>query len=581
MPHTSPKLLPDKYYLDYFEYLLQFVEKQYGGILNEKEWQFIRAFRSLSEEGRCLFVRLLNRSGRFFRTQKLTYQEISDLSQTLDELCREGFIAHFCDDHEPEATEVLDLFNKPELLAWLPLLELKPAGLSKLKKNELLLYLLENVPFSSLHDLLHTQEPVIRQAHQEEVDMLKFLFFGDLYGDMTDFVVRDVWDLRYESYDEGKFTPQFVSRKAAEDKYLLSKTYQQFKQLRETQPAADIYDWFINGIAAQSGWEATAQPVFDKLALRLGTLLEKNGLPELALRSYQYTVQPPSRERQARLLHKLKQLPEALAMCEQIQVNPKNADEKYFAIDFARRLENEIAKQASRKGTGKALRKSTTELLKSSNAVRVSATFKYQVEQGVIHYLSERSQQAVHTENHLWCSFFGLLCWDLIFDEDQQAIHHPLQRAPSDLYTPHFLDKRREQLEERLQVLHDRAAFMQLMQRTFTEKYGMGNPMVGWHESLLDLVLICYEKVKPEPLRKVMLEMATNLRENTRGFPDLFAWSDTDYCFIEVKSPNDHLSAQQLYWLQFFGENGIQAQVLRVEWEESEGNLKTEQTEEN
>jgi hypothetical protein len=91
--------------------------------------------------------------------------------------------------------------------------------------------------------------------------------------------------------------------------------------------------------------------------------------------------------------------------------------------------------------------------------------------------------------------------------------------------------------------------------------------MVGWHESLLDLVLVCYDKVKPEPLQKVMLEMAKNLKENTRGFPDLFSWNQEDYCFIEVKSPNDHLSAQQLYWLQFFAENGIQAKVLRVEWE--------------
>jgi len=567
MLNHSPKELPAKYYLDYFEYLLGFVRKQYGALLNEREANFIQAFRSLSEEGRCLFIRLVNRQGHFFRTQKLNYQEISDLVQTLEELCDKGFISYFCADHETQANEVLDLFTKPELVQFLPLLELKPATPSKYRKPELLTYLLENVSFPTLQELLQASEPIIRQGFHEEVEMLKFLFFGNLYGDMTEFVIRDVWDLRYQTFDDSKFTPLFLSRREAEDKYLLSKTYQHFKQMRDEMAPADLYDWFINGIAQQTGWEASAQPVFDKLVLRLGALLEKKGLPDQALRTYQYTAQSPSRERQVRLLHKLKLLPEALALCRQIKESPRNADEKFFATDFIHRLENDLAKQTAQKSRPKVLRKSTTHLLKASESVSVSENFKYQVEQGVIHYLSERNHTAVHTENHLWCSFFGLLCWDLIFDEDQQAIHHPLQRAPSDLYTSHFLDKRRDRFGERLNLLRDREAFTEFMQKVFREKYGMGNPMVGWHESLLDLVLVCYDKVKPEPLQKVMLEMAKNLKEHTRGFPDLFAWNEEDYCFIEVKSPNDHLSAQQLYWLQFFGENGIRAKVLRVEWE--------------
>jgi hypothetical protein len=569
MPQHSPKELPAKYYLDYFEYLIGFVEKQYAQLLNERERQFIRQFRALSEEARCLFVRLVNRRGIFFRTQKLSYQEISDLVQTLEELCGKGFISHFCNEHEPETNEVLDLFTKPELVQFLPLLELKPATFSKYRKPELLTYLLENVPFATLQELLQGSEPIIRQGFHEEIEMLKFLFFGNLYGDLTEFVIRDVWDLRYESFDDTKFTPLFHSRKEAEDKYLLSKTYLQFKQMRDVVPPADMYDWFMEGIAQQTGWELSAQPVFDKLVLRLASLLEKKGLPEQALRTYQYTAQAPSRERQVRLLHKLKMLPEAMALCEQIKFSPQNADEKFFATDFIHRLENDLARQTAKQSRSKALLKSTTNLLKASEAIIVSETFKYQVEQGVIHYLTERNHSAVHTENYLWCSFFGLLCWDLIFDEDQQAIHHPLQRAPSDLYTSQFLDKRRERFHQRLSLLHDRAAFTEFIERTFREKYGMGNPMVGWHESLLDLVLVCYDKVKPEPLQKVMLEMAKNLKEHTRGFPDLFVWTEEDYCFIEVKSPNDHLSAQQLYWLQFFSENGINAKVLRVEWETS------------
>ncbi|MBC7921848.1 MAG: VRR-NUC domain-containing protein, partial [Ferruginibacter sp.] len=314
-----------------------------------------------------------------------------------------------------------------------------------------------------------------------------------------------------------------------------------------------------------------ARPVFDKFALRMGALLERNRLNDQALLAYQHTDQPPSPERRVRLLHKLGRLPEALALCERMRAGPQNADEKYFATDFMARLEAELGREPEQRGarlpeTLRTPRKSTTLQLQASEAIRVDAGFRHRVEQGVIHHLTERGYRAVHSENYLWCGFCGLLLWDIIFDEDQQAIHHPLQRAPSDLHTPRFLEKRQTQILDRLKILHRREECIQLLQRTHAEKYGMGNPLVGWHESLLDLVMVCYQKIQPAQLERLVLEMARNLRENTRGFPDLFAWNDEEYCLIEVKSPNDHLSAQQLYWLHFFHEIGIPAKVLRVEF---------------
>jgi len=54
-------------------------------------------------------------------------------------------------------------------------------------------------------------------------------------------------------------------------------------------------------------------------------------------------------------------------------------------------------------------------------------------------------------------------------------------------------------------------------------------------------------------------------------------WDDTaaEYCFVEVKSPTDNLSNQQLSWLQYFEEIGVKAKVLRVYWREND-NLEIE-----
>jgi hypothetical protein len=85
------------------------------------------------------------------------------------------------------------------------------------------------------------------------------------------------------------------------------------------------------------------------------------------------------------------------------------------------------------------------------------------------------------------------------------------------------------------------------------------------------------ELIEFEAMKKILHEMSKNLVEHLRGFPDLFMWDDTaldtatgQYCFVEVKSPTDNLSNQQLSWLQYFQEIGVNAKVLRVYWKEND-----------
>lgn len=74
------------------------------------------------------------------------------------------------------------------------------------------------------------------------------------------------------------------------------------------------------------------------------------------------------------------------------------------------------------------------------------------------------------------------------------------------------------------------------------------------------------EFISIDILRDVLHEMSKNIIENLRGFPDLFVWDTHEYYFVEVKSPSDTLSNQQLFWLQYFQDKGINAKVMRVEW---------------
>lgn len=56
--------------------------------------------------------------------------------------------------------------------------------------------------------------------------------------------------------------------------------------------------------------------------------------------------------------------------------------------------------------------------------------------------------------------------------------------------------------------------------------------------------------------------------------PDLILWNKDKVMFSEVKSENDRLSDVQISWLNFFTENGIDAEVCYINRDESEDPIK-------
>ncbi|RDB03758.1 VRR-NUC domain-containing protein [Runella aurantiaca] len=570
---AAPTELPPKYYLDYFQFLVTFVERLYGDILNSDEKEFIRGFRALSEDAQCLFVRFSNRRGLFFRTSKLKYNEIEDIPAALYELEDKGFIKELSAQHESYALEILNLFTKEEWIKLAPPTEL---SLKPLKKPDLIRYLNHTYTFGLLVDQINSvnasdglgvgrlkpsdafTETVIKVGFEVEVMMLKFLFFGNRYADMTEFVVRDLGKVNFERYRDDAYTARFPTRQDAEDKLMVSLMAEQFYEMQEaTTPPEEIFDWFMNWQASIHTLGEVAQPGYIKLINRIGVYLERQKLPEQALTVYQLTDHIPSRERRVRLLHRMGYLEEAIALCEAIAQDPQNADERFFALDFQEKIAN----------AKKRVKKSVTRFLQDSESVQISIDFKYRVEQGVVEYFINNGRVAVHAENYPWRGLFGLIFWDIIYDTNVQAIHHPLQRMPSDFYQPDFYRKRVAQIRQRLSELETSEKVAEILESTFIEKFGIANVLVDWNEVLLELVKLMALNLTPMQLRAILLEMATNLRENTRGFPDLMVWDEKGLELIEVKSPTDHLSSQQLHWMHFMADLGVKARVLRVEWE--------------
>ena len=78
-------VLPVYYYLDHFLEMLAFVRETYDSVLDEEHRAFFARFEMLSQDAKCLLVRMINRRGRIFDHRTFSYAEINDIQRaTLD-----------------------------------------------------------------------------------------------------------------------------------------------------------------------------------------------------------------------------------------------------------------------------------------------------------------------------------------------------------------------------------------------------------------------------------------------------------------------------------------------------------------
>ena len=535
---TGPIVLPPKYYLDYFQDLLAFLDTHYAQILDGPEKAFVDQFQALSEDAKCLFLRFSNRKGPGFRINKLDYEEIKDIPAATYELLEEGFIS----EDLPDDYATFNLFLKKELLDAYP--ELRPY------RNEKKILLIERLlEAEATIDQIANREPVVLVDKQDDFEYLKLLYFGEYKVPMTEFVVRDVGHVKLESLDEASFKPWCQTRTEARAFFEISQIKSTIRQALKLFPAALVHDE-LGSIPWQFFQQySQSEKALSKIVIELGQQLEREKEPELALHYYRLTKKHPARERQIRILDGLGEKEQAVELAQTLLRDYSNASEKIFAKDFLNRTNIRINRS-----------------LADAPSVDLVPEAGMRVEQLVIQHFVTSGYQAIHAENFLWRNLFGLLYWEELFDQSQDGFHHPLQRRAADLYHPEFFTKREASFQAKARSLNSRKKIISKIEMTHRQKYGTAGPMVYWYEGMLNPLQQLVDKLMPRQIKGVTWEMARNMKENATGFPDLFVWNDKDYFFYEIKSPNDHLSAQQLFWLELMQELRINADILRVNY---------------
>ena len=542
--------LPPKYYHTNFEYLITFVKEKYKTLLIEQEWRFLRKYYSLPEDAQCLFIRFTNRKGLFFKISTLKYEELQDIPKQLALLESMGFISPLnFDKHKLWLSEILDVLTKAELISVFDLKLLKNE-----KRETIVEFIKKEIEAEQIIELIHRKLSIIKMNFEQEVSFIRFMFFGNRSMDMTEFVLRDMGLIQYYQHSEDDLVARFETRKDAEDKWKVSEQFVVFEHLKNLATDAEILDWYNNLRLDSIDLSSVALPSFQKLQLKLGKYFEQKKNLQAAIEVYENTEIVPSRERRARCLVKLGFIDEAKATCVDMMEFPINIDEQYFGEYFLKTIE------------GKKNKKQTTEWLNTADEILIDKMFRNQVEIGGIDHYVSLGYSAGFSENHTWRTLFGLLFWDIIFDPSLVSFHHPFQRRPSDLHLPEFYEKRKKQIHGLVDSFQNSDDFLVHLWANFQKNKGIANPFVVWLEEVWEMVRVMVLRIEIEKLKKVMLKIAENLVENSRGLPDLLVWSDNHYEFVETKSPNDTLSKQQLFWLRYFKELGVNAKVLRIKF---------------
>lgn len=528
------------YYLNYFNHLTTFVENTYDDILTRSEVKWLSVFRSLGREAQFLYVRLLQRTGPYFHTEKIHYPEIDKIEKAMTELDLAGF-AEFNPFDDLEV--YLELLTKSQLedLAFQWNLKLPKAG----KKDSWIDKLSDH---GSLERLFKSHR--FLALNKEEIfQKYCFLFFTNRFQGLTEFVTHELEIVKREEYSISKNERFFKSREMFLNLYQLSLLNEEIWFAIEED---DFEECERLGLQLKKISKKHSRGRRAKSLFRLGHYFERRGLVEEALEYYQLSGNSEAREREIRLLIKCEEFQKAKEAALKIISDPFHPFELEFANKIIEKIKHKLGEEYQKQ----------KKIKINEEKWKIKRTEK-KVEDDVISFLVDSGWQAYHTENHLFASFLGLLLWDEVFTHIDGVFFHPFQDGPVDLWTPDFYAKRKLLIEKKFKMF---LSGEWSLVATFYEKQGLSHSWVSWKKVDLFQLEALFDRVDSEKLVTIFRQMLLNPKLYFKGFPDIFSFREDsrELLFVEVKAEGDQIRPHQRKWINYFSKLGVPTIVAHV-----------------
>ena len=543
MQHRAPRArgeLPTFYYHSHFVEMLDFVERHYAGVLSDAQREFRALFSALSFNAQCLYVRLVNRSGRVFARKSLRYPELGDIPAALRELRTAGFV---CVPGEDLICEIAQLLTRAELVKALRSVSIPVR--SDCKKAELVQMAIEPAHAQAIYKTLPIENLVV-QARFDDVQFFLFLFFGQIQDGLSQFTMRDLGLVRTQR-TATTYEPRFSDRSDAEHAYFFARTLARLE--RDPSIAEQLY-------AQLHTWPVPEVPMAaqlrDELALKLGRLLGHQ--PDAALDVFGRGESVQCTERTIRLMLSTGRREQARAFLERCMAAPSCDEEALLAHDiYTRKFRSKRTSLA-------------TDRLRAAAIIDIDDAYRGMPERAAVQWYERRGLRAFRAENQFWRTLFGLLFWDLLFDSGASGMNSPFERLPALLSERRFLSVHHDRIVQRLALLDHPNHLRQHLLKVCARHFGRINGVFRWSQRMLDAIHAFIPCAPAQPTRDILLSFCRDYLAAKHGYPDLLLIDGTDVRFVEIKADGDQLRRNQLLRLDQLRKAGFAAEIVRIRW---------------
>lgn len=535
-------LAPD-YYRRNFRFLIDFVQRYRGHLIDAELADFLGRFEGLTPQAQCLYVRLLTRKGTAFRSDKLHYEEIGDPAGPLGQLAERGLVTPDPVVPVAELGRLLVLEELRALTVLQPLVEGRPA------KGTLMALLAEQAPDPRPFSQWWPKAPfqLVTQEQADRVERLQLLFFGNLHQSLTEFVVATLAHVRYPDVP---LTPTSFPFQNADSVI----RYQQRERLSQAWAEGTLShtDWAVALRTPER--EAKLERQRQRHAFTLARQYEREGKPDAALLLYRDCHYGEARERRLRLHFADGDYPRALATALAMDALPQSEQERVVAERFLGRLARHIP--VARRKRHRPVPETEHRTLNWQGAV----------EAAVSEALQQEGARVWHTENALINGVAGLLLWPVIHAPISGAFVQPFQHRPLDLYHPDFLTRRRAALDKELAKWRALSVskFKARLLARYRQYQWIRCALVHWSrlpEAALEAAL---PRLTTHQWLQLVQYLMADLKTRRSGQPDLLVVEGDSLCLIEVKGPGDALRDHQQRWLAELSRIGVPNRLLWV-----------------
>lgn len=526
-PTNTLQALPTDYYLDNFHKLVGHALTWYSDLLNAEEHLWIEQFNTLEPYDQCMLVRLLSRKGVWFRSDKLNYDEIPNLDLRLKSLSGANFIAlnPLITQHELAST----LLTKPEILQVIPTVCTEPS-FKKLPKSELL----EKIPDSAFSGTLDFQ--YLKLLDDNIIDLFLTLFFANTHQDLSQFVLSDLGLNKFEPYSLSSARRFFSTREQVEELQIISQVRNDY-YISDRKQSPTLFA-LLEQLPRESSHPHTQRKLhhlFNDLARDFERLEDY----ETALTLFASTTLPPSLERQARIYDKQDNLAAMQNTVTKMLTNAHDVAEFEVGEKLQQRLHRKSGLKVKRP--------------EKPNINRIDLQLdlrELRVEIAVKEHLEQQGWHVFFAENCVLNGLFGLIFWDAIFAPIEGAFVNAYQYKPKDLYHHEFTKIRTSILTESKAKLSTQG--LNYLNEIYSAKYNTANPFVVWNIFTPELLEHCIKQFPPALLLDMFEVLLSDLKLYRNGMPDLIAFREGEFQWVEVKGPGDKLQDNQLRWIKEF-----------------------------